>query len=50
MNARDSITRNCENLANGNLQTQWESINWKEAEACINGLQIRVVQATKDGR
>ncbi|MDD1729073.1 MAG: group II intron reverse transcriptase/maturase [Methanospirillum sp.] len=50
MNARDSTTRNCENLANGNLQTQWERINWKEAETSINGLQVRIAKATKEGR
>ena len=42
MNARDSTTLNCENLANGNLTSQWERINWAEAEASINGLQIRI--------
>lgn len=50
MNARDSTTHNCENLANGNLQTQWERINWKEAEASINGLQVRIAKATKEGK
>ena len=50
MNARNSTTHNCENLANGNFQIQWEKINWKKAEASINGLQVRIAKATKDGR
>lgn len=50
MNARDSTTLKCENLADGNLETQWKRINWKEAEASINGLQIRIAKATKEGR
>ena len=50
MNARDSTTLNCENLADGNLGNQWKRINWKEAEASINGLQIRIAKATKEGR
>ena len=48
MNARDSTTLKCENLADGNLGTQWNRINWKEAEASINGLQIRIAKATKE--
>lgn len=48
MNARDSTTLKCENLANDNLKTQWERINWYEAEASINGLQIRIAKATKE--
>ena len=50
MNARNSTTHYCENLADGNHQNQWERINWKEAEASINGLQVRIAKATKDGR
>ena len=48
MNTRDSITSNSENLVDGNLQTQWVLINWKEAEASINRLQVRIAKATKE--
>ena len=48
MNTRDSTTPNRENLVDGNLQTQWISINWKEAEASINRLQVRIAKATKE--
>jgi len=48
MNTRDSITPNSENLVDGNLQTQWVLINWKEAEASINRLQVRIAKATKE--
>ena len=49
MNTSDSISCNYENLVDGNLQTQWEKLNWKEAEASINRLQVRIAKATKEG-
>lgn len=50
MNARDSTTLNCENLADGKLRNPVEKNQLKEAEASINGLQIRIAKATKDGK
>ncbi len=50
MNTSDSISCNYENLVDGNLQTQWEKLNWKEAEASINRLQVRIAKATKEGK
>ena len=50
MNTRDSTTHNCENLVDSNLQNQWEIINWKEVEASINRLQVRIAKATKNGK
>ena len=50
MNTSDSITRNCENLADSSRPTQWESINWKEAEDNVNRLQVRIAKATKEGK
>lgn len=48
MNTSDSITRNCENLADRNRSIQWENIDWKEAEDNVNRLQVRIAKATKE--
>jgi len=48
MNTRDSTTPNREKLVDGNLQTQWTTINWKETEASINRLQVRIAKAFKE--
>lgn len=42
MNTGNSTTLKCENLANCSLLTQWECINWKEAEARIMGYRSKL--------
>lgn len=47
MNANHSTTAQAEKLPDRKLAAQWNSIDWKQAEAEINGLQIRIAKAAQ---
>ena len=47
MNANYSTTAQAEKLSDRKLAAQWNSIDWKQAEAEINGLQIRIAKAVQ---
>ena len=43
-------TNNCENYTDKELEQQWKSIDWNQANSYINRLQIRIVKAEKSKR
>ncbi len=47
MNVNYSTTAQAEKLPDRKLAAQWNSIDWKQAEAEINGLQIRIAKAAQ---
>lgn len=49
MNDNTSTTAKAERLSDSkNLEFQWKSINWNEAETYVNRLQVRIAKATQD--
>ncbi len=50
MNARISITPQGEKLANMQLKTKWNNVDWKKVENHVNRLQVRITKAVKNGK
>ena len=49
MNGNNSTTAQAERFSNTKqLETQWETIDWKSVEECVNRLQFRIAKATRE--
>jgi RNA-directed DNA polymerase len=49
MNGNTSTTAKAERLSDAaRLAAQWKSIDWKQAEAEVNRLQVRIAKATQE--
>ena len=48
VNVNYSTTAQAEKLPDRKFAAQWNSMDWKQVEAEINGLQIRIAKAAQE--